>query len=124
MNIRYLIFVGILLSICNIVSSSSKKTSLKSLNSLKKDLKSKKLSINQNTEIMASTAKPITSVPSTTNSTPEKAGLPASIKLLIGAGGIYASFLYYGTLQEDVFHFKSAAGIKFTQAWFLQVLGV
>jgi len=36
--------------------------------------------------------------------------------------GIYAAFLYYGTLQEDVFHFKAADGSKFTQAWFLQAV--
>jgi hypothetical protein len=45
------------------------------------------------------------------------------VQLLIGAGGIYAAFLYYGTLQEEVFHYKSAEGQKFTQAWFLQALG-
>jgi UDP-galactose transporter B1 len=44
------------------------------------------------------------------------------IKLVIGALGIYASFLYYGTLQEDVFLFKSQDGSKFTQVFFLQVL--
>jgi len=41
---------------------------------------------------------------------------------MIGAGGIYAAFLYYGSLQEDVFRFVNADGDKFTQAWFLQVL--
>lgn len=49
--------------------------------------------------------------------------LPKAVKLLIGAGGIYASFLYYGALQEDVFHFKAADGTMFKQAWFLQALG-
>lgn len=48
--------------------------------------------------------------------------IPKAVKLLIGAGGIYAAFLYYGTLQEDVFHYKAADGSKFTQAWFLQAL--
>ncbi|GMI30587.1 hypothetical protein TeGR_g2131 [Tetraparma gracilis] len=47
---------------------------------------------------------------------------PPGLKLLIGAGGIYAAFLYYGSLQEDVFRFVGASGDKFTQAWFLQVL--
>lgn len=52
-----------------------------------------------------------------------KAGLPDSAKLLIGAGGIYAAFLYYGSLQEDVFRYVSATdGSSFKQAWFLQVL--
>jgi hypothetical protein len=45
------------------------------------------------------------------------------LKLAFGAGGIYAAFLYYGTLQEDVFHYRAADGSKFTQAWFLQALG-
>lgn len=49
-------------------------------------------------------------------------GLPDSVKLLIGAGGIYAAFLYYGSLQEDVFRYTSAEGVGFKQAWFLQVL--
>jgi hypothetical protein len=35
--------------------------------------------------------------------------LPSAVKLLIGVGGIYAAFLYYGTLQEDVFHFAAAS---------------
>jgi solute carrier family 35 (UDP-galactose transporter), member B1 len=63
------------------------------------------------------------------SSTPSKAagaavpaGLPDSVKLLIGAGGIYAAFLYYGSLQEDVFRYKSASGELFKHAWFLQVL--
>ena len=48
--------------------------------------------------------------------------LPDGLKLLIGAGGIYAAFLYYGSLQEDVFRYVAADGTKFQQAWFLQVL--
>ena len=46
-----------------------------------------------------------------------------SLKLLFGAGGIYAAFLYYGSLQEDVFHYTSATGEKFKFAWFLQLIG-
>jgi UDP-galactose transporter B1 len=49
-------------------------------------------------------------------------GLPDAAKLLIGAGGIYGAFLYYGSLQEDVFRYVSADGASFKQAWFLQVL--
>lgn len=49
-------------------------------------------------------------------------GLPDGLKLLIGAGGIYAAFLYYGSLQEDVFRYVSSTGSQFKQAWFLQVL--
>jgi len=57
------------------------------------------------------------------STTMAKAGLPDSVKLLIGAGGIYAAFLYYGSLQEDVFRYVSPTdSTKFTQAWFLQVL--
>lgn len=51
-----------------------------------------------------------------------KGSLPNSIKLLIGAGGIYSAFLYYGSLQEDVFRYTSADGTHFTQAWFLQLI--
>jgi len=50
------------------------------------------------------------------------AGLPDSMKLIIGAGGIYSAFLYYGSLQEDVFRYTAADGTQFKQAWFLQVL--
>lgn len=55
-------------------------------------------------------------------STPPSTGLPDHVKLLIGAGGIYAAFLYYGSLQEDVFRYTSADGSAFKEAWFLQVL--
>jgi len=44
------------------------------------------------------------------------------VKLAFGAGGIYASFLYYGSLQEDVFNHVAEDGSSFKQAWFLQVL--
>jgi len=52
----------------------------------------------------------------------EKQGIPDSVKLVIGAGGIYAAFLYYGSLQEDVFRYVASDGTQFKQAWFLQVL--
>eukprot|EP00667_Euglena_gracilis_P017606 EG_transcript_18574 len=42
-------------------------------------------------------------------------------RLLVGAGGIYASFLYYGSLQEDVLLYVSPGGTKFTYSWFLQL---
>ena len=45
-----------------------------------------------------------------------------ALQLLFGAGGIYASFLYYGSLQEDVFRYEAEDGTKFTAAWYLQVL--
>jgi len=47
--------------------------------------------------------------------------MPDVVKLLIGAGGIYAAFLYYGSLQEDVFRYQAADGTSFKQAWFVQV---
>jgi len=49
-------------------------------------------------------------------------GLGDGAKLLIGAGGIYAAFLYYGSLQEDVFRYVASDGTSFKQAWLLQVL--
>jgi UDP-galactose transporter B1 len=45
-----------------------------------------------------------------------------AMRLIYGAGGIYAAFLYYGSLQEDVFNHVSKDGSSFKQAWFLQVL--
>ena len=59
------------------------------------------------------TAYPATPAPAVTD----------SLKLIMGAGGIYAAFLYYGSLQEDVFHYASASGEKFKYAWFLQLIG-
>jgi UDP-galactose transporter B1 len=64
---------------------------------------------------MATNGKAATTKPS--------AGLPKGLKLLIGAGGIYSAFLYYGTLQEDVFHYRAADGSSFKSAWFLQAMG-
>eukprot|EP00557_Chaetoceros_sp_GSL56_P014524 CAMPEP_0176485968 /NCGR_PEP_ID=MMETSP0200_2-20121128/5321_1 /TAXON_ID=947934 /ORGANISM="Chaetoceros sp., Strain GSL56" /LENGTH=327 /DNA_ID=CAMNT_0017882645 /DNA_START=594 /DNA_END=1577 /DNA_ORIENTATION=- len=58
-----------------------------------------------------------------TTATAPKQALPDAVKLLIGAGGIYGAFLYYGSLQEDVFRYASPQdGTAFKQAWFLQVL--
>ena len=62
-----------------------------------------------------------TSTPTSTKA--PAVGIPQGLKLVIGAGGIYAAFLYYGTLQEDVFHYKAADGSMFKAAWFLQALG-
>lgn len=58
----------------------------------------------------------------TTNMSAPKQGLPDAVKLIIGAGGIYGAFLYYGSLQEDVFRYTAEDGSSFKQAWFLQVL--
>eukprot|EP00977_Amphora_coffeiformis_P025440 scaffold19791_cov142-Amphora_coffeaeformis.AAC.4 len=54
--------------------------------------------------------------------TTPKAKVSHGVKLVFGAGGIYAAFLYYGSLQEDVFRYADENGKAFTQAWFLQVL--
>jgi len=60
--------------------------------------------------------------PATTSMSAPKEGLPDAVKLIIGAGGIYGAFLYYGSLQEDVFRYIAEDGSSFKQAWFLQVL--
>lgn len=44
------------------------------------------------------------------------------LKLVWGAGGIYAAYLYYGSIQEDVFSYVDKNGVGFKQAWFLQTL--
>ena len=69
---------------------------------------------------------------SSKNGTPTTEELPPTVELvdtkmqalqlLFGAGGIYAAFLYYGSLQEDVFRYESENGEKFKFAWYLQVL--
>mmetsp|Transcript_10503 Transcript_10503/g.23631 ORF Transcript_10503/g.23631 Transcript_10503/m.23631 type:complete len:332 (+) Transcript_10503:46-1041(+) len=48
--------------------------------------------------------------------------LTGTTGLLFGAAGIYASFLYYGSLQEDVFAFQAPDGTTFREAWFLQAI--
>jgi len=58
-------------------------------------------------------------LPSTSVETPTKT---QAIQLIFGAGGIYASFLYYGSLQEDVFRYTADDGTKFNHVWFLQFL--
>ena len=80
--------------------------------SIGKDIHYKQISLNEDSgENM--------SPPSLAEST---AALPSSIKLLIGAGGIYGAYLYFGSLQEDVFRYVAQDGTSFKQAWFLQVL--
>eukprot|EP00419_Tripos_fusus_P000087 CAMPEP_0172685278 /NCGR_PEP_ID=MMETSP1074-20121228/20128_1 /TAXON_ID=2916 /ORGANISM="Ceratium fusus, Strain PA161109" /LENGTH=321 /DNA_ID=CAMNT_0013504393 /DNA_START=35 /DNA_END=1000 /DNA_ORIENTATION=- len=44
------------------------------------------------------------------------------LQLAVGVLGIYAAFLYYGSLQEDVLTYASATGEKFKYSWFLQIL--
>lgn len=65
---------------------------------------------------------PMRTETASTEAVPAAAPLGDGLKLLIGAGGIYGAFLYYGSLQEDVFRYVAADGTSFKQAWFLQVL--
>lgn len=44
------------------------------------------------------------------------------LKFIFGAGGIWTAYLYYGSLQEDVFRYRGSNDEAFTQAWFLQFL--
>ena len=44
------------------------------------------------------------------------------LQLLLGAGGIYAAYMYYGVLQEDVMGYTAADGSRFQSTWFIQVL--
>lgn len=53
---------------------------------------------------------------------PPQSARSDALRLIFGAGGIYAAFLYYGSLQEDVFRYTSENGTSFDQAWFLQFL--
>ena len=57
---------------------------------------------------------PVVDIPSSTKK--------QAVQLLFGAGGIYASFLYYGSLQEDVFRYTATDGTKFVYVWYLQTL--
>lgn len=48
--------------------------------------------------------------------------LSGTLGLVFGAAGIYGAFLYYGSLQEDVFDFQDADGKRFSQVWLLQAI--
>ena len=50
------------------------------------------------------------------------ADLPASVKLVIGALGIYGAFLYYGLYQEEVFDYKAKDGSRFKSVWLLNTI--
>lgn len=52
---------------------------------------------------------------------PQRAASKA-IKLCFGAAGVYACYLVYGHIQEDVYTFTSDDGQRFKHAWFVQVL--
>jgi len=58
----------------------------------------------------------------------ETSGAGRLLKLLVGAGGIYMSFIMYGQLQEQIFKFRPAAGNayegqKFSGVFSLQAVG-
>lgn len=72
--------------------------------------------------VTTSNRRSATTTTTMSSSSAETTGFPPAVKLLIGAGGIYGAFLYYGSLQEDVFRYSSLDGAQFKQAWFLQVL--
>ena len=59
--------------------------------------------------------------PATTLSTISTAQTKA-VQLLVGAAGIYAAYLYYGVVQEDLFRYRSSNNAGFTFVWALQVL--
>ncbi|GMI16436.1 hypothetical protein TrLO_g9257 [Triparma laevis f. longispina] len=46
----------------------------------------------------------------------------STVKLLIAVIGIWFSFIYYGSLQEDITSYTSSSGAKFTTPWFLQLI--
>jgi len=52
----------------------------------------------------------------------EEGLLTGTLGLIFGASGIYAAFLYYGSLQEDVLTFKAPDGSSFKEAWLLQAI--
>eukprot|EP00928_Gymnodinium_smaydae_P099039 TRINITY_DN9350_c0_g3_i1.p1 TRINITY_DN9350_c0_g3~~TRINITY_DN9350_c0_g3_i1.p1 ORF type:complete len:357 (+),score=35.14 TRINITY_DN9350_c0_g3_i1:67-1137(+) len=47
--------------------------------------------------------------------------IPSCLKLCIGVVGIYASFLVYGSLWEDILFYEAPDGERFTWSWTLQV---
>lgn len=43
-------------------------------------------------------------------------------ELLIGCVGIYAAYLYYGHVQEDLFRWRNVDNQGYSYVWFLQIL--
>mmetsp|Transcript_23300 Transcript_23300/g.32785 ORF Transcript_23300/g.32785 Transcript_23300/m.32785 type:complete len:403 (+) Transcript_23300:76-1284(+) len=127
---RIAIFIILLFHFCVDISASKSPILQRKENSyFKHSIKGlDKIALNKESQVLPLTTTHIHSSLSSINRggsevmTETKPGLPASLKLLIGAGGIYGAFLYYGSLQEDVFRFTSDDGGTFKQAWFLQVL--
>ena len=109
---------SVIITACLLAKSVSSSSLLAAPTSIVQSRSSSKNSGSKNKPLIMSAA--------TTTSTPVVSKgivLPDAAKLIIGAGGIYGAFLYYGTLQEDVFHYKAANGDMFKYAWFLQAIG-
>ena len=105
--------LAVLLLLAVILVAESKTHSL-SRSSLVKVAESK-----SNAKLVDSSTSTSSILASETSSSVE---LPAGLKLLIGAGGIYAAFMKYGLFQEEIFSTTDTDGTKFKQVWFLQVL--
>jgi UDP-galactose transporter B1 len=45
-----------------------------------------------------------------------------SFQLLFGSLGIYSTYLYYSSIQEDLFRYRDTQGQGFSSVWLLQVL--
>jgi UDP-galactose transporter B1 len=45
-----------------------------------------------------------------------------TLKLLFGAAGVYATYLFHGYVSEDLFRYRAADGTGFSYVWYLQVL--
>jgi len=58
----------------------------------------------------------------TASATSQLAKVRRTSQLLFGVFGVYAAYLYYGIVQEELFRFRSADGGAFRYAWFLQVM--
>jgi len=117
-------FVFILVFYILFINFIESKSSFNSYNSALKSKSKKRSESFKNIKEIMSPKSVKTVAAASTSSAPASttAELPSFIKLIIGAGGIYAAFLYYGTLQEDVFHYTASDGSKFKSAWFLQTL--
>lgn len=60
--------------------------------------------------------------PNLKNKQPSMMTEPSLASLAFGTFGIYSSFLYFGSLQEEITGFVGRDGSKFTYAWLLQLI--
>jgi UDP-galactose transporter B1 len=121
---RLFAFLALLVSISTVSVSASLPATAVSISPPRSPISPNKPSLKEETAPLIASNLPLPTPPNLESemSVEKKAGLPDSLKLIIGAGGIYAAFLYYGSLQEDVFRYVAADGSTFKHAWFLQVL--